>query len=67
MPIAKPLFLALLLVGLASCAPAHRKVVSLTVIQRPDSWGPVVIDRPGTVPVRLSESGVTVEGVGSSR
>jgi hypothetical protein len=57
-----------LVLALASCAAPPSPVARLTVEQARDDWGPVVVTPdPGSVPTRLSEGGVSLEGAGSSR
>ncbi len=47
--------------------PDSPKGGSLTIVEPPNPWGPVtVISRDGSAPIRLSQEGVSIEGVGSS-
>jgi hypothetical protein len=70
MSVGKTLALVPLVLAAASCttvSPPYPGVVSLTVTEPRADWGPIVIARPGQSPVRLSESGVNLETVGSLR
>ncbi len=68
---AHPLVLLPVLLLAAGCnglPEQQARVVSLAVVEPADDWGPVTVTPAGaSQPVTLSQEGVSVEGVGSSR
>ena len=63
-----PLPVLLVAAGCNGLPEQQAPIARLTVIEPPDDWGPVTVTPAGArQPVTLSQEGVNVEGVGSSR